>query len=247
MCWSFGASVTMVAAGAAVTTYAARKGVTPAIWVTLGYFTLMEALQVAGYMVVDACNSPANRTVALLSYLHIVFQPFFVNAFAMQLVPEAVRLRISRWVYGVCSLSAVFMLAQLFPFDWAGTCRVGQALCANRLCVISGEWHIGWDIPYNGLANFADHLVGMYVGFPSYIIAVFIVPILYGSWRFTIFHILVGPWLADRLTSNVNEAPAVWCLFSIGILLFAVFPKLLDHISVRRWWIWPTSWQRVSG
>ena len=90
MCWSMTASVAMVAAGGAATGVALRRGEPRAIWMTLGYFTVMEFLQATGYAVIDQCGDPANRTITLLSYLHIAFQPLFVNAFAMAIAAEEI-------------------------------------------------------------------------------------------------------------------------------------------------------------
>ena len=242
MCWGLAASATMVAAGTATTIYAARRLVPTAIWMTLGYFTLMEALQTAGYMVANACGTPANQVITLLSYFHIVFQPFFINAFAMQLIPGEVSKKISIGVYCLCFASAAFMLIQLYPFEWAGTCGAGQPLCGNELCLRYGTWHIAWDIPYNGLALKADDFFGVNWGFPTYMLAVFLLPVLYGSWKFVVFHALVGPIIANQLTDDINEAQAVWCLFAIAILLFALFPLLLRQFRVGHWLLWPSSW-----
>ena len=52
MCWSFSVSTAMAITGATTTVYAARKGQPAAIYLTVGYFTVMEALQAAGYLVV---------------------------------------------------------------------------------------------------------------------------------------------------------------------------------------------------
>ena len=91
MCWSMGVTAAMVGLGAVATALSARRGDAVAIPATLGYFTAMEALQLAGYAVVDQCGNPANESVTFLSVLHIIFQPFLINAFAMQLVPAPVR------------------------------------------------------------------------------------------------------------------------------------------------------------
>ncbi len=56
----------------------------------LAYFTLMEALRVAGYLVIDACGTLANRAITLPAFLHIAFQPAFVNAMPLGLIPAAV-------------------------------------------------------------------------------------------------------------------------------------------------------------
>jgi hypothetical protein len=243
MCWSATASVAMVGAGIVATSMTFLLGHPRAIWMPMGYFTIMEALQAAGYSVVDQCGTPANQTITLLSYLHIVFQPLFVNAFMMELVPTEVKERIQRYVYGACVLSALVMLAQLVPADWAGVCRKGSALCGDTLCLVSGEWHIAWNIPYNGLTLPFENLTGFYPGFPTYIVTVFLMPALYGAWRFVAFHALSGPILASFLTGNPNEAPAIWCLFSIGILLIGLLPAFRRQFEVHRWWGWPKAWQ----
>ena len=54
----------------------------------------MQALQVAGYGVLDQCGTRANTSVTVLSYLHIVIQPFFINTFAMALVPGVIKRRV---------------------------------------------------------------------------------------------------------------------------------------------------------
>ncbi len=243
MCWNATVSITMVAIGGAVTGVAITRKQPPAIWLTLGYFTIMEALQAVGYAVVDQCGTTSNQAITLLSYLHIVFQPFFINAFAMELVPDCVKARLRRGVYLCCAASSVVMLAQLYPFEWAGSCRVGSALCAAELCLASGEWHIAWNIPYNGLLLPLEDALGIHAGFPTYMLVGFAVPLVYGAWRFVIFHAIAGPMLANALTANPNEAPAVWCIFSIGILMIGLSPMIRRRFEISNWWIWPASWQ----
>lgn len=247
MCWSEAASVSMVGIGAVATGVAISKGQPKAIWITLAYFTLMEALQVGGYAVINQCDSQANKTFTLLSYLHIVFQPFFINAFFMELLPAPVKAKIWKWVYGICAASAAVMIAQLIPFEWAGKCEIGDVLCGLEFCTVSGEWHQAWDIPYNGMLNnmldsIADN-TGIQLGFPTYTIAGFLVPIAYGAWRVVAFHALVGPFLAAALTDDPNESAAIWCLFSIAIILIALFPPIRRFFMVHSWWFWPKSWQ----
>ena len=97
-------------------------------------------------------------------------------------------------------------------------------MCGDRFCLISGSWHIAWQLPLNGLYNPISELIGYNIQFPDYFLAVFLLPLMYGAWRFVVMHLLAGPMLAWALTSNPDEMPAVWCLFSIGILLIGVSP-----------------------
>lgn len=181
--------------------------------------------------------------MTLLSYLHIVFQPFFINAFAMELLPEPVKKRLRRGVFLCCALSSLVMLIQLMPLSWAGPCHPGAPLCANELCLVRGEWHIAWNVPYNGLLVPLENTVGVHAGFPSYMLVAFLLPLVYGAWRFVVFHALAGPILASFLTSNPNEQPAIWCLFSIGILLMSLSPLIRRRFETSDWWAWPKAWQ----
>lgn len=242
MCWSLGASVGMVALGCATTYLARRKGLPTALWVTLGFFTAMEALQAAGYLVINECDSFANRAITLASYLHIAFQPAFINAIALELVPAGVRRRIRFGVYAVCALCTAFMLLQLVPFEWAGTCRIGECMCSRQLCSRSGDWHIAWDVPYNGLGTWIEDKLGVNWGMPAYMFAVFVLPAAYGSWRFPLLNLLVGPVFGNLVTTDNNEVPAIWCLFSIAIITTAFFPPLLDYFRVNSWPLWPRRW-----
>jgi hypothetical protein len=246
MCWSYPVSVAMVGIGSAATVHTFQRGLPRAIWLTIGYFTVMEALQASGYLVVDRCGTHANSLIAALSFLHIVFQPFFINAFSMELLPKQINRRIRVMVYGFCFASSAVTLLQLYPFNWVGACKIGEVLCGGELCLRSGGWHIAWDIPYNGLALRFNALFGTVFDFPLYAIAYasasFILPALYGAWRLTAFHLIVGPVLAVLLTNNANEWPAIWCLFSIGIILVALFPILMQQFRVERWFLWPQSW-----
>ena len=243
MCWSATASLAMVGLGGVATIVTYRRGEPKAIWLTIGYFTVMEALQAAGYAVVDECGYSVNQSITLLSYLHIVFQPFFINAFAMELVPAPVKARLRRSVFALCGLSAAVMLLQLVPSTWAGLCRPGDVLCGPALCLTSGDWHIAWDIPYNGLMLPLENLIGIHAGFPTYMLTAFLLPLAYGSWRFVVFHAVAGPVLASFLTTNPNEMPAIWCLFSIGLLLIAISPLIRRKFETTTWWVWPRAWQ----
>jgi hypothetical protein len=233
MCWSMTATVAMVGIGAVATGVTIRQGRAPAIPLALGYFTVMEALQLGGYLVLNQCGNPVNQSLTWLSMLHITFQPLVINLFAMELVPQAVRLRVRAAVLTLCALSAAVMLMQWYPFDWAGTCAAGTTLCGTEVCTRSGEWHIAWDFPYNGLLQPLTEGLPMFSAFPTYTLTVFVLPLVYGAWRMVVFHALAGPILAGFLTSDPGEMPAVWCLFSIGILLIALSPRLWRAFEAR--------------
>lgn len=246
MCWNGEASTVLAVAGFAGAAYTAlKKEPEPlALWVCLFYFAIMESLQAIGYLVIDQCHAPLNQIVTLLGYLHITFQPFFINAVALYFMPGDAARKIAPWVYFACCVGAMMMLIQLYPFSWAGHCAAGRPLCGDVLCTVSGEWHIAWLLPTNGIGNsMADSSI-LGHGFPSYALTAFFIPCLIGSWRFTLFTYIAGPFLAGLTTANINEWPAIWCLFSIGLLLAVIITPLRHYLHIGEpWWITLHKWR----
>ncbi|MDX1975367.1 MAG: DUF5765 domain-containing protein [Rickettsiales bacterium] len=229
MCWSGEASAALAAVGFASTIYAVRRKDSPLLWLPLGYFSLMELLQAFTYSVIDQCGLPSNQIATLLGYLHICFQPFFINAVALYFIDQQVAKKIAPFAYTVCFVAAIMMLIKLYPFPWAEPCDPAiRPMCGDLLCAIHGTWHIAWSVPINAIANYV----------PFYAIAGFLLPLCYGSWRWTIYHMLTGPILARLTTSNMNEWPAVWCLLSIDLLLIITNTRVRNFMYVQRWPLW---------
>ncbi len=242
MCWSLAASGGLAAVGVGAAVWTARRGEPRAITGTLAYFALMEGLQAATWPVIDRCDSPANQILTLLGYLHIAFQPVFINAFSLCFVPRAVARRVAPWALGAAGVAGFFMIVQLYPFEWAGHCRIGRPLCGQSLCSFTGSWHLAWSLPVNGLGNeLGGGLSGLLFdhGFPGYAVAGFLLPLAYGAWRITAFHYLAGPGLAHLLTDDPREWPAIWCLLSIGIAIVALAPAVRPWLCTHRWPLWP--------
>jgi hypothetical protein len=248
MCWSGEASAVLACAGFATAGYAAYKGEAKPLWIALVYFSLMEALQAFTYGVIDQCGEPSNQIATLLGYLHITFQPFFIHMLALYFLPKPVQEKIAPWVYGLCFVSVIVMLIQLYPFEWAGHCDPRRALCADRLCSVSGSWHIAWEVPTNGLGNYFAQLgwPGLRSGYVTYFFVGLLLPFIYGSWRVAAFHFIMGPALARLTTDNLNEWPAVWCLLSIGILMIIVKSPLRRRLYVNQWFLWPKRWTQEA-
>lgn len=230
MCWSGEASAVLAAVGITSTAYIAYKGEDKLLWVPLGYFSSMELLQAATYTVIDQCSLPLNQFLTLLGALHIAFQPLFINMTSLHFIEPEARRRFASWAYALSLLGTAVMMLKLYPFTWAGSCRLHEEpLCGSLLCSVHGSWHIAWQVPLNGIP---------YLNLAYYIPA-FLMPVIYGSWRFTLYQFLAGPALAWLTTDNWNEWPAVWCLFSIGLLLIVTKSPVRKLMYQRRWPLWP--------
>jgi Family of unknown function (DUF5765) len=235
MCWSGEASAVLATIGFGTASYVAYKGESKQLWIPLTYFACMELLQAATYVYINLCDAPPNQILTLFGYIHIAFQPFFVNMVAMYFIPDKVREKISTFVYTVCAIGAIAMLVKMYPFAWAGTCAIGiEAFCGQQACSVSGDWHIAWQLPLNGLAISFN---GLFYGLHgiTYILVAFVMPAIYGSWRFVAFHIVMGPILSILTTRDPNEYAAVWCLFSIALCLSVIKSPIRKHLHVTTW------------
>ncbi|NKX46229.1 DUF5765 domain-containing protein [Roseicyclus persicicus] len=232
MCWSEPASLAMAGLGAAAAVVTARRGDTPAIPVTLAFFAAMEALQFWGYQAIDQCGLPGNRWATILSWVHIALQPTFINAFALAVVAPALAPARRRLVLALAGLASALLLLRLAPFGWAGACLPGTHLCGPDWCTRSGTWHLAWDMPLNDLAGaLTGGVLTRWGAYPDYMLAVFVLPLAYGGWRFVLMHASLGPVLATLLTDDPGEMPAIWCLFSVGLVLLALSPWLRARVG----------------
>lgn len=237
MCWSAEASTVWAVVGLSTSAYALYKNEPKSLAIPLVYFSLMEALQAYTYLYINQCETPQNQIATLLGYLHIAFQPFFIQMASLYFVPEKIRKKVEILVYTFCFASAILMIIQIYPFDWAGHCQKGlRPICGSQLCSVSGNWHIAWELPANGIGNYLDNLHNPLLGaYLSYTLVAFGLPLLYGSWRFTAYHLVMGPIFANLLTNNINEQPAVWCLLSIGFLLIVIKTPIRRYLFVKNY------------
>jgi hypothetical protein len=233
MCWGIEVTTGMAVAGVAAAALTARRGKPAAVPLTFLFFAAMEGLQLSGYMVIDQCGTPANQWVTALSMLHITLQPIVINAFMLAWLYPGATDRTRRTVMGLAMLASALMLVQMIPWPGLPRCTVGQPLCGEVLCTVSGNWHLAWTLPYSDIFGAPDRWLGTNFGFPAYVLAVFVLPLFYGLWRFALFHALIGPIAANLLTQNPNEAPAIWCLVSVLILGVVLAPGARQLFGAR--------------
>ena len=239
MCWSGEASAGLAATGFISTAYFYYKGESKVLCGALAYFSLMELLQAYTYTVIDECQNPSNQVATFLGYMHIAFQPFFVNAVAMHFIPKSIRERISSTVYTLCFAAAVIFMMRIYPFEWVSLCyeksyhflfmpdiKFTMPFCGEQICSTSGNWHIAWEIPASGSYAMAS----------SYMYATFLLPLFYGSWRLVLYHLISGPLLSYLTTSDMNEWAAVWCLYSIGLVLLVIKTPIRQYLYVNSWY-----------
>ncbi len=226
MCWSAGASVAATALGGAATVYAAKKKLPKERTFILGYFTLMELLQALSYIWINQCDVSSNALLTNLSFVHIAFQMPVASAFMLSYAAQKARKKWFKPIMTISFIASFLMLLKLIvPMMWpvppAWLCKIGDVMCGPTACTYSGNWHLAWRMP----------LLGYDPSNQIYFALLFLAPLLYGAWRISLFHFIFGPLLAASLTTDHNEAPAIWCLFSIAILCAIFFSPLRNWLE----------------
>ncbi len=218
MCWTQPVSLALGAAGMGAATYTHQKGYSKYVSLPLAYFSLMEFLQFFSYYSINQCALESNSTLTLLSYVHIAFQPIFINMIMMHSVPGGVSARTRRIAYSISIIVAGLLLAKLLPLAPASLCAPGQTLCGPQMCTVSGSWHLAWQIPLYNVPLPGDTML-------YYSLAAFVVPLFYGAWASVATIFIFGPVLAYMLTGgSPNEWPAVWCLYSVAFMIVGLTP-----------------------
>jgi len=230
MCWSFTASIVFTSIGLLASTYLIIKKEDPYLWIPMIYFSLMELLQVFTYVYLNQCGLPINQMLTYIAYLHIAFQPFFINMIMLHFIPKEFRDKIKGYVFAICFAATILMLIKVYPFAWAEPCKAGiSSMCGQSLCSMSGNLHLAWFLP---LSDF-----GAIFGY-AYPFTMLILPLIYGAWRMSVYFFITGPFLVKFLTNNPNEFPAVWCLFSVAILIIILIPPLKRQFKAKKWYFW---------
>lgn len=205
-------------------------------WLPILYFSLMEFLQTASNFALHELPGMGfpeemilsiNMWLTRASFTHIAFQPVFVAYFSMYFVMQAGQghrletrtwfttkfLTVRTWFLTLSWIgSLIFFFRMIIPmfFDVPieHLCPPNLALCGNVTETYVGKWHLAWQLELLALDKF----------YLAYYIPVFLAPFFIGAHRWAMLHLAVGPVLAMILAKDPNEMPAVWCLFSIGIL-----------------------------
>jgi hypothetical protein len=234
MCWSGPASAGMASLGFGGALWARWRGESWMRWSTLMYFSSMELLQAFTYTVIGVCaltNTPEgkwNETLTILSYLHICFQPIFTNIFGLSFSKSGDELRKwFKWTTIAILPICFVMVSRMFFHNLFGVCDyIKTPLCGLDTCSYHGEWHIAWRLTLNGFDEFT--LFGIRFSWLVYNLPVFILPLFYGGWRWSLYHFFFGIFTARMLTSNKDEFSAIWCLTSIAFLM-AVHIPIVHH------------------
>jgi hypothetical protein len=177
------------------------------------YFSLMELIQYLQYKVINQCDNKTNILLTYIGYLHICFQPLFVNIwlFSFTKNPNYDFLYLSL-VAGILLFLRIFWVTDDTLCDTRN-----EPICGPRTCTFSGEKHLAWNVRLRAAGqNWLTPSIGLHF-------FLFVIPALITfQFKPIMAIILISPYAA-LLTSNIHEQPAIWCYTSIMQLLISFF------------------------
>ena len=212
MCFSANMSLALGLIGIAMSIHLYKKNIYASIGI--GYFALMEIIQYFQYQVINQCNSSYNKFLTILGYLHICFQPLFINIwlFAFTKKPNVTFLYMS-------FIAGLLLASRLFVMKDEDLCDTkNEPLCGPTTCSFSGTRHIAWNIRLRapGKSWFTPSLgLHFFMWVIPTLVAFQINPIL--------AMVLTGPYLAVLVSNNIHEIPAIWCFTGIAQMIITYY------------------------
>ena len=176
----------------------------------IGYFALMEILQYFQYKYINKCNNNYNKLLTIIGYLHICFQPLFVNIWLFAFTKNP------NYTFIYLSLFAGFLLASriLFVSDEEICDTNNEPLCGYNTCSFSGKRHIAWNVRLRAPGK---HWFTPSIGLHFFL---WVIPVITTfQYKPIIAMILTGPYISYLLTNNIHEQPAIWCYTVIGQMI----------------------------
>jgi hypothetical protein len=219
MCFNKELSLAFSVIGTVVATWLYVRYRNLAAFVGVMYFVLMEFLQYVQYLHIDQCDTQWNRTLTVLGFLHICYQPFFTHLLNGSVAKSEKRKYLFAFIRRLSLISGSFMFARYLLADESnatlgpsqGDVEWVRGRHADDLCTYKGNYHLAWKlplaeptyyIPSNFIHFFMMHAPFFAMELPNWIPGL----VLYAT----------GPLLASYITSNLHEQASIWCFFSIA-------------------------------
>ena len=191
--------------------------------ITLPLFFLAskELIQCLLYYNLESCNSN-NKWLTAAAWLHVSFQPFFVNLFISAFSKNPTEYKIPLIL---CLIFGVFNILRLKEFsmnnllnDSSCIPNIKNNVCRNTTCSINGERHLayGFNLSSTDIGYFTPSLF-------SYVLLSFGPAFIIGDWQLAGIHLSVAVLSSLFARKDAGEAAAVWCVNSFWVVFFAIY------------------------
>jgi len=156
MCFSFEMSAIFSALGLFASWWIYSKTNNTALASGVFFFFTMELLQAIQYLFIaedinsPICDSPINKVLTLLGFLHICLQPYFCHVINSALTKNEKYLDRYIVIKRLCLIGGAMLFSRylLAGFPGYDTNNTGvEWLRGNKLCTFRGNLHLAWSVP----------------------------------------------------------------------------------------------------
>jgi len=204
MCFSEKMSLAIGITGILTSIYFYKKNIYASIGIF--YFALMEILQFFQYKVINQCNNKYNKFLTNLGYIHICFQPLFINIWFFAFTKK----RFFIFLY-MCFFAGLLLASRLLFVNDKDLCDTkNEPLCGKRTCAFSGKKHIAWNIRLRAAGKlWFTPSIGLHF-------FMWVIPVLtLCELKPILAMLLTAPYMVMFFTDNIHEQPAIWCYTGI--------------------------------
>lgn len=231
MCFSQNISLFMVILGS-ISTIISFKYINYKAAFMIFYFTLMQIIHYLGYMVIDDCNNKLNKTLSVLNYIHICFQPPIYlfglwGLFDKYKIINSTQLKSFYILLPMASVTSILCLLQMYEFknpilnktDKLVTKTSSECDLCGKKCSFSGKKHIKFTLPLRkGPEYFTP---GTYVHF-----LFFFIPLLFWNniTRLISLFMFISAFIPNVIYKLEGaETATTWCGISIVQLILVYY------------------------
>lgn len=201
------------------------------LFVPLAYFSIMELFQASQYMAIYSELFTLNHVTTMLSYIHICFQPLFLNIFQTAYSNTNAHYY-HRIVYPLCIIAGFGMLLRLkgYNYYYDELYKKSLQIYTNETCLCTNYFdhfesnytlafidnishHVGWNISLYKPTYFTYSL-NMH-GFLTFVLPFVIERSITVPTAIYIIGIIIGTYSS----SNINVQPAMWCYVHVPLMI----------------------------
>ena len=192
------------------------------MYVPILFLSIKELIQAQSYTVVDKCDSKYNKFLTILSWIHISFQPVFVNIFFSAFHKDP---NVYDFTIKLCLVASLFLLSKLYVNNdkiYLRSCPYTNKLvnmCRKSHCTVSGEKHIAYGFYLREPNAFTPNIF-------LHMFLIFVPSILLDNYILSLCFLITGPLLSTLILKNkkknLGEIAAIWCNTSITMFVFSL-------------------------
>ena len=191
------------------------------ITVAVVYLALKEMLQLHLYNNIDSC-SETNKSLTTLSWVHISFQPVFMNLFISAFskhkelynMPVALSL-----IFGIANMMRIKEVRGNINYPCKPNDNKQINMCRPQTCSYMGKYHVAYGFE---LAS-ADAEAPWTPSIFTFYLLMFAPAFILGDWQLASINLSVALASSHFLSHDAGEAAAVWCLNSFWIGFAALY------------------------